>query len=251
MGQIDLNFRPSVPVFDANVALGRRHDRRVSVDTVAGTLRAMEQAGIGKALVYSPHAAAFDPEDGNRLLRETIGDATGLVAQYVCSPATDDLDSFAALVAEHGVRSVRMVPALHRYPFRGWVVDPWLQWLATERLPLWVPVDEVDPSDLYDVLDDHPDVQVVLSEVHYSQVPWAMHLIRNLPNVHVEVSRFVIADGITRLMEAVGGGRILFGSRFPASPMPPQLYHLHRCDLGQDALAAICAGNLERLLGMD
>ena len=32
--------------------------------------------------------------------------------------------------------------------------------------------------------------------------------------------------------------------------MAPQLYHLHRMGLDESTLKAICAGNLERLLGL-
>jgi hypothetical protein len=250
MGQVDLNFKPSVPVFDANVALGRRHDRRVRVDTVEGTLGAMGRAGVGRALVYAPHAVAFDGREGNQLLLDTIRGEPSLVPQYVCSPATDDLDSFAAIVMEHGVRSIRMAPRLHAYPFRDWVVNPWLEWLAAEKLPLWMPVDQVDPAELYDVARDHPEVKIVLSEVHYSHVTWAMPLLRSLPNVCVEISRFVVARGVSRLVEAIGAERILYGSRFPDGPMAPQLYNLHRSGLSEASLAAICSGNLERLLGI-
>ena len=251
MGQVDLNFKPSVPVFDANVALGRRHDRRVRVDTVEGTLQAMGRAGIDRALVYAPHAVGFDGREGNQVLSELIRGEPSLVLQYVCSPATDDLDSFAALVMEHGVRCVRMAPNLHKYPFRDWVVNPWLEWLAAENLTLWMPVDQVDPAELHDVAKDHPKAKIVLSEVHYSHVTWAMPLLRSLPNLRVEISRFVIARGVSRLVEAIGAERILFGSRFPDSPMAPQLYNLHRSGLSEASLAAICSGNLERLLGME
>ena len=33
--------------------------------------------------------------------------------------------------------------------------------------------------------------------------------------------------------------------------MGPQLYHLHRYGLSEKTLTAICAGNLERILGME
>ena len=33
MGKVDFNFKPAVPVFDANVELGRRHDQRNLKDT--------------------------------------------------------------------------------------------------------------------------------------------------------------------------------------------------------------------------
>ena len=256
MGQVDLNFKPSVDVFDANVALGRRHDRRVNVDTAKGTLKEMDRAGIGRALVYAPHAATYDSQDGNRLLVNTIAGEPRLVPQFVCHPGFDDLESFGAQVKEAGVRSVRMFPKLHNYPFRDWVVDPWLRWLEQEGIPVWLPVDhdlkgsnEIDPRDVYDTVSERPDLIVVLSEVRYTDFPWAIPLLRHLPNLHVEVSRFVLAGGIESLLGAVGEERILFGSRFPESAMAPQLYSIHRSGLSAEALVLVCAGNLDRLLG--
>ena len=251
MGHVDLSFRPSVPVFDANVALGRRHLRLVRVDTLKGTLESMSLAGIGRALVYSPHAAAFDSRDGNQSLLDSILGEPRMVPQFVCNPSFDDLDAFAAQVKGVGVRAIQMLPALHMYPFRDWVVGPWLDWVASEHLSLCLPAEEIDPSALVDVLSERPGVTVVLSVVHYSHLSWAMPLVRRLPNVCVEISRFVVMDGISRLMKAVGQERIIFGSRFPDSPMAPQLYHLHRCGLSETALGAICSGNLERILRMD
>jgi predicted TIM-barrel fold metal-dependent hydrolase len=259
MGQVDLNFKPSVPVFDANVALGRRHNRLVSVDTKEGTLEAMGLAGVGRALVYSPHAEFFDSEEGNRILLDTVQGEPGLVPQFICNPTFDDLDSFAEDVHERGVRSVRMSPTVHKYPFRDWVVGAWMDWLARENLPLWISAGEVapwlgtplDPAEFHDTIKNNPEVTLVLSEVHYSQARWAMPLLRSLPNVHIELSRFVTSDSIPRLVETIGHERILFGSGFPSSPMAPQLYNLHRCGLSGPTLEAICSGNLDRLLGME
>ena len=67
MGKVDLNFKPEVPVFDANIALGRRHNRRVKIDNLEGTIKAMAHSGVDRALAYSPHAATFDSKDGNTL----------------------------------------------------------------------------------------------------------------------------------------------------------------------------------------
>ena len=251
MGKVDLDFKPSVPVFDANVALGRRKDRRVRVDTVDGTLRAMDQAGIERALVYSPHAAGIDSNAGNRMLMEMIRGEDRLVPQFVFNPAADDLDSFAGNVADTGVRSVRMFPLLHKYPLRDWLIGPSLAWLAKEGIPLWVDAQQFDPAELHDTLARHPDVTVVLCEVHYSHVTWALPFLRGLQNTCVEISRFVITDGIARLMEAIGPERILYGSWFPDTPMAPQLYNLHHCGLATEDLGAICSGNLVRLLGKE
>ena len=258
MGDVNLNFKPAVPVFDANMALGRRHDRRVSVDTVDETLKEMNRSGVDRALVYAPHAVTYDSAEGNSLLLETIHGDSRLVPQFVCNPAFDDFDAFTSWVKEAKIRSVRMVPGAHNYPFRDWVVKRWLDWFAAEKIPVWLPTEygiitetvHLNPSEAHDTVKAHPNLNVVLSEVHYGHVGWALPLIRSLPNISIEISRFVIADPIARLMKAVGEERILFGSRFPSQYIAPHIYTLHHSGLSDETLKKICSGNLERLLGM-
>ncbi len=263
VGQVDLNFKPSVPVFDANVSIGRRHDKRVAVDTVDGALEEMQRAGIGRALVYSPHAAYWDPEEGNEILLEAVADRPSLVPQFVAS-VFDDLDRFARSVEDNGIRAVRMLPSLYKYAFRDWAVKPWLDWIASERLPLWLPVEytthvdqnygrakDLDPTEVYDTLSAHPDLHAVLCDFRDEDFPWVFLLLKSLPNLHLELSGYVVPDGIAMAMDAIGEDRILFGSRFPDAPMSPHLYHLHHYGLSESALRKICGGNLERLLGTE
>ena len=256
---VDLDFRPEVPAFDANAALGRRHDRRVAVDDAAGLLAEMDRAGVERALVYAPHAAAFDSAEGNAGLLEAIGDETRLVPQFVCNPTFDDLDATKAQIEAADVRAVRMVPTLHHYPFRSWVVGEWLEWLSARGIPLWLPASyeanwhdggDLDAHAVHETVRQFPDLTVVLCEVHYVQASWAPPLLKSLPNLSIEVSRYVIVDGIARLLEIVGPRRVLFGSRFPEQAIAPQLYHLHRIGLNETDLRAVCGGNLGRLLGM-
>ena len=251
MGEVDLHFKSSVPTFDACVALGRRFDRYVREDTVEGTLDVMDKAGVEKALVYSPHSIDFDAEEGNALLMEQIQGQPRLVPQFAVNPSYDDMEAFGATLHELSVRSVRMAPEKHRYPFRDWVVGTWMEWLASEKLPLWLDAMQLDPVDLHDTAKSFPDTQIVMSEVHYSHVGWAAPMLKSLPNLSIEMSRFLIPDGVNTLIDAVGADRVMFGSRFPDSPMAPMLYSLHRSGLSEEQLRAICSGNLERLLAAD
>ena len=75
-----------------------------------------------------------------------------------------------------------------------------------------------------------------------------MPVLKSLPNLSIEISRFLIPDGVNMLIDAVGHERVLFGSRFPDSPMAPMLYSLHRSGLTDEELRAICSGNIEKLL---
>ena len=259
MGEIDFHFKPSVPVFDANIALGRRHDRRVNVDSSDETLRAMDRAGVTRAIVYTPHALGYDSLEGNRYLLELIEGENRFVPQFVCNPSYDDLDLIKTDVRENHIKSVRMMPAVHHYPFRDWVVKPWLDWLASERIPLWIPVKydflhvehTVDAHELHETLEAHPDVNFVLCEAQYHEMSWVMPLLRSLPNIYIEISRTINTDAMMRMLDAVGEERILFGSRFPDGSISPMLYGLHRYGLSAESLYAICAGNLEKLLDME
>ncbi len=259
MGKIDLHFKPTVPVFDANASLGRRHDRRVAVDTVEDTLAAMDAAGVDRAVVYAPHAAGYDSREGNAMLIDQIGGESRLVPQFVVNPTWDDLDEFSALIEKHDVRSVRMVPAPHWYPFRDWVVKPWLDWLGEAGIPIWLPLNydllgqeyQLKPAEVHETLSAHPDVTAVLAEVQYHSMSWAMPLLRSLPNLNVETSRLANTDGVDRLEATVGFDRIMYGSRFPDAALSPQLYNLHYAGLSEETLKDVCARNVERLLGLD
>ena len=171
-----------------------------------------------------------------------------LVPQFVANPGTDDFESFESIVAREGVKSVRFHPDAHHYPLVEWVVGSWLDWLRSVSIPLWIPASGVDPTELHDSIADHPELSFVLCEVHYTHVPWLIPLLKSLSNVYTEISRFVIADGVKRLIDCVGVHRVLFGSRFPESSMGHQLYNLHRNGLSDADLEAICKGNLDRLL---
>ena len=258
MGEVDLHFKPSVPVFDANIAVGRRHDRRVSIGSTEGTLKAMDSAGIDRALVYTPHAIGYDSQEGNAYLMELVEGQSRLVPQFACNPSYDDLDAVASTFKQHHISSVRMAPAVHNYPFLPWVVRPWLDWLAAQTLPVFLPVNYdfihrvhvLNPAELHDTLERYPNVNAILCEAQYHEMSWIMPLVRSLPNLYIELSRTVNTDGVARMLDAVGDQRILFGSRFPDGSMSPLLYQLHRSGLSDESLASICAGNLERLLGM-
>ena len=76
-------------------------------------------------------------------------------------------------------------------------------------------------------------------------------MLKSLPNLSIEISRLLIPDGVNTLIDAIGFERVMFGSRFPDSPMAPMLYSLHRSGLSDEELRAICSGNLERLLAAD
>lgn len=256
MGTVDLDFKPSIPVFDGNVALGRRHDRRVKVDNSNDLLTEMKKVGVGKALVYSPHAVTYDSYIGNGDLMEMIDGHDNLVPQFVCNPVFDDFKQFTNQVESLDVRAIRMTPMVHNYPFQDWILDKWFDWAASKQIPIWLPASteflwertDIEPSDVYAIAAAHPDVPIILSEVHYRSIGWTLPMLKSLPNIYIDLSWWYVTDGLTTLVKLIGEERVIFGSRFPDASMAPMLYSLDRYGFEKKILAAICSGNLERLL---
>ena len=242
-------FLPRVPVFDGHVALGRRHDARVACGDPDALIRRLRQAGIQRALVYHPHAVHFDTLTGNRLLMSACADRPFLEPQWVVHLTLDQ--PVADLVGRdgaRGVRSLRVTPNSHGYRLTQWILEPWVPWLRSQRLGLWIPMDEVDPTDLYDTVRAWPDIPIVLVGVHYSHQPMLCALVQELAQIYVDLSRYDVADGVVRLRDRVGAGRLLFGSQFPTLNPEPYLYYLHHAGLGEGELRRICHDNLQTLI---
>ena len=70
-----------------------------------------------------------------------------------------------------------------------------------------------------------------------------------LPDAHLELSRYENLGAVEALIAAYGAQRFLYGSFYPRLAMGPMLYYLHHIGLDDDALRAVCSGNLQRLLG--
>lgn len=243
-------FRPSVPVFDGNACLGRRHDRRVEPATPEGLLAIMDRFGIERALVYHPHAANYSTAEGNRLLMELLQGKPRLVPQWVVNAVLDDPNTLGPQMIAAGVRSVRLCPKTNLYLFTRWMVGHWLEWLQANNLALWLPAEDAESRDVYETLSHFPALPVVLVGATYGQLSTVLPLMRALPNLHLDLSRWDVYEGPRRVCDEFGIGRMLYGSHLPEFEPGSYLFHLHHCGFSEMELRAVCGGNLERLLGI-
>ncbi len=243
-----LDFRARVPVFDANIGVGHCHDRPSPFADVAGLRAEMQRHGVERGLIYHLQGEAISAIEGNEALRAWQGD--GLVPQWVAGPSADSLAQLSALRATGEVRSVRLHNTqAGRVPFADWIYGELLAWLAAERIPLWLSLADTPVAEIMGTLRRFPDVQVVLLGAHYVDSLALRPLLRALPQAALELSRFENLGGIEALIGEFGVERFLYGSYYPRYAMGPMLFYLHHLAIDDDALAALTAGNLERILG--
>jgi uncharacterized protein len=246
----NLQFRPRVPVFDAQVCVGSRRSEIGLAATRPALLDALDRHGITRALVYHAHAEEFSPIYGNIMLADWLDDDGRLVPLWAAMPTEESLAQLQALHLARPLRAVRLIRA-QGLPFTDWTHSALLEWLVNAGLPLWLALPDIDARDLVNTLRGYEHLHVVIAGAHYTDTLLVHKLLAALPNACLELSRFESLDAINDLIARFGSERLLYGSWYPHYALGPMLYFIHHCGLPEAMLAQICAGNLERLLGCE
>ena len=245
-----LNFQPRVAVFDANIGVGHRHDRPAPFDDPAGLLDEMKRHRVGRAVIYHVQGESISAIQGNEELTKWADAEGPFSLQWTAGPNADSLRQLQEFHAAGKVQSVR----LHNtesvnIPFADWIYGELLEWLNAERLPLWVSLADTPPTEIMSTLKLFPDLVTVLLGAHYRHAILVHPLLKGLPNAHLELSRYEVPGGIEALKAEFGVERLIYGSFYPRYAIGPMLYYLHHTRLSDPELAAVCAGNLKRILG--
>lgn len=245
-----LSFRAKVPVFDANVGVGHRHDRPSPFENPEQLLAEMERHGVGRALIYHLQGERLSTLDGNNWLVPWIQGNSELYPQWVAGSTADGLDQLRQLHTEGRVSSVRLHNTIEsRVPFVEWIYGEMLEWLSAQRIPLWVSLADTPPVEIMETLRRYPDLVTVLIGGHYTHSLVVRPLLRHLPRAHLELSRYENLRNLLELKEEFGPERFVYGSFYPRYAMGPMLFSIHHLGLNQSELTAFCSGNLERILG--
>jgi hypothetical protein len=246
---VSLNFAARVPVFDANVGVGHRHDRVSPFDCPDQLLEEMARHGVGRALIYHLQGETVSPIEGNEALAQWAPGRAEFGLQWTLGPTPDSLRQLRELHASGQLHSARLsCTGSSGVPFSEWIYGEALEWLSAERIPLWISLADTPAAELMGTLELFPEVVTVLLGGHYSHALLLRPLLRRLPNSHLELSRYECLGEVEALLSEFGAGRLAYGSFYPRYAMGPMLYYLHHLQCSEADLAALCAGNLERLL---
>lgn len=249
-----LNFKPRVPVFDANVRVGDAPN--VIGPSRPELLAELDRHGVERAVIYHAQSELRSPTEGNQRLEEWITDDGRLSPQWSVLPAADSMEQIRGLHAEGRVDSVRLyevrtadVPfPSARLPFRPWAWDEVLSWLSAKGVPAWISLPDADPDELVTTLRAYPDLVTVLVGAHYSHALLVRPILRSVPNAYLELSRYEPIGELEALRDEFGAERLVYGSWYSRYVMGPMLFYLHHTDFSDEELALVCAGNLERIL---
>jgi hypothetical protein len=244
-----LRFNARVEVFDANVRVGDRYDESGPCPNRVALLAEMNRHGVERAVIYHAQTDEISPLDGNVALEAWLDDDNRLVPQWSVLPVAASLEQIQTLHQQGRVSSVRLHDTWTvGLPFRPWAYDELLSWLHKERVPVWIPLLELNADDLVTTLRAYPDLVTVLVGAHYVHHLLVRPVLAALPNAYLELSRYEPIGEIEALRNEFGAQRLIYGSWYGRYAMGPMLFYLHHTSLSEEELALVCAGNLERIL---
>ena len=254
--------------FDANCMVGDLTAPNPSRQalTVEALQDELAYFGITDALVCHAEAAERNLHLGNSRLIDEIKGTSGLHPAWVI-PMHTAIDypapgEYVADMLERGIRAVRVWPP----PYHGYLADPWALgplWdeLADQRIPVLVatsdlgrfpdqPASGFSAKNLYEICRQYPTLPVVVLRLNFSALSIAVPLLRECPNLSVELSYFTTHRGVEYLVHQVGAPRLLFGSGLPWGSPGPGIAAVRYAMIDEEERQLIAGENLRRLLSV-
>jgi len=242
-----------IEFFDVNVTLGRPRVPKFCVVTDPLVMRAeLAAVGIEGGLVRHTLSAEWHPTMGNPEVTRLASAVPGFGPVWAVLPHwTGEFPAPDELLREmsaSGVRAVIMYPGQHGFPIRRSVTGPLFEALESARVMVLLPAAEVRLEVVEQVATDHPALPIVVSEVGHSSARELYPVFMKCPNVHIELSGYMVHRGIEDIVGRFGDGRVLFGTRYPLFNPGCAIANVMYANISDDARKSIASGNAKKLL---
>ena len=211
----------------------------------------MDRLGIAEAWCTDSRALENAPSLGNRLLSEELAGHPRLHPVWVVLPPgtreTISPEDLPAALASAGALLARADPARHGYSIAEWCAGRIWSVLERFRVPLLL-----DVNGMWDHLNTlllaHPGLPVILTNIGYRCPRMLYPLLEQYGNLRIEISSYLVNEGLREIAERFGVERLLFGSGAPAAGMEAALGTLRFADLNDHDTAKVAGRNLMTLL---
>ncbi len=244
--------------FDCNASFGRRKFILPgSFYSKEDLLKNMDYYNIKQALVSHAFARELDPTTGNKMLENEIKGENCFSPCWVVMPHhTNEFPSPENLIGpmkSADVKAVTMYPGTGNYFFSlsEWNCGKLYSFLEEHGIPLILPMSELDDQliTLHDILQAHPRIKIILTNVLYSIARSLYPLMKKFPGLYLETSGFKTQDGIHDVCDVFGASKLIFGSNMPISSGASAIYMVLYAGISLADKERIAYENLNELLG--
>jgi predicted TIM-barrel fold metal-dependent hydrolase len=220
-------------------------------------LAGMDRAGVEQAVVFTTAEPDGYPPANDRVLAEAAASDGRLVPFARIDPNAGDPRPEARRCLAAGARGFKLHPRSDSFVLSHPSVAALVEVAAQERLPVLVHAGRGIPAlgeDLIMLARRHPEASFILAHAGISDLGLVAPAANELSNLYFDTSWWLVSD-LLALYETVDPSRILMASDMPYGSGRFAVLAFLRCasevGLGPDALAAIAAGNLRRVLAAE
>lgn len=231
-------------VFDANARVGRSGVYGEQALEADDLLLEMDRLGIRQALVAQFAGEEYDAAEGNRLLRDQIGER--LAPAWAALPERKFFESLN-LAPPAAVR-LSFGPLKHNFSPAAWCAGELCEFLQSHSTLTVIQREDIAWDSLVRLLSDFPRLPILLLETGYRADRYLFPLFERHQNLHIDTSMYVAHRQLECCVEKFGPDHLLFGSRLPLYEAGAALAVLATSRISDEARLAIAGGNLRRLL---
>lgn len=246
-----------IKLFDANVYLGTQmlgvYD---SVPTASELLKKMDDLEIEKALVY--HMAQFDysPEEGNKMLVETMEGSKRLYGCWtVLPPQTEEVmtKDFFSRMKKNRIFALNVFPVRNRFLLNGVVFGSIFEEMIERSIPLVLSMREGGGATwemIYSLLKEFPKLTCIITDFSIWGVDrYTFPLLEKYKNVYLESGVISLQEGSFEMtVRKYGAKRLVFGSGFPEKYQEASMLHLLHSNISEADKVKVGSGNMEALI---
>lgn len=214
----------NLPVYDLHGHMGNWVGIHFPCAYVDDMVEKMDRSGV-KMLVFSHHAALFSPDTGNRLSIEAVKKYPQRLRAYCgINPnypeiIKKDLSSFDKYYKSIYV-GFKFLSDYHGYPVTDARYEP--AWEMADSKGLLVLLHTWGGSlmdgaiPIRKVAEKYHNVKILLGHSCHGEWNKAIDLVRDFPNVYLEMCAVLDERGVMeKMVEQLGSDRLIFGTDFP------------------------------------
>lgn len=239
--------------FDCEAIFGNPGFKRETMPiTKEDMLGKFDRYGIDRAMMRYEYSATGIPRVGNMELLEKIRDDSRLYPVWYALPHyTGDFPEPEELVRQMKENNVRMLTLLGG----NWTVGEWtcgalFHAMEAHKIPLLLPLSRLSNgfTSLYELLQVHPGLRVILTATSYTYLRDLYPLLQMFSNLYLCTSTLKTQMGIEEIADKFGAERLIFGSGMPGLSGAASVALITYAKLDDTRKQLIAAGNLDRLL---
>ena len=241
--------------FDASIWLGRPEGFPLARELEPDRMKeALERRFVTGGLVSHWRGKTVSAQDGNEVVVQAVrrmGETffavwTGLPLFPLEAGAVPGCEA-----VPKEVRAIRIFPRSHNFPLADWCIGSLCEWLVNRRLPVFIWHTELDWPSLHALAKAFPALKIIVETqtqkiLYHTRALFA--LMRECPNLLVELSNFAGSGFIEYAVEKFGAERLIFGSFFPMNDPLVAMGMVLDARISEEGKALIAGGNLRRLV---